>query len=178
MKITELLESEVFSFYISSNSIHKPFTFHLISFRLEPKNKTEWKSEWRVLPGCLGRQPTREKSLSNFFKTDWKLLNDPTLLGAVEANAGKVRGVLIPVGMKEVYEGAYDGMGSGEKITVPFLQCKYRVAGAENRKYKTWLTGTVGGVYTNDNDSMEVHHLSERVLCTTGANNFMIFEGN
>ena len=114
----------------------------------------------------------------NFFKTDWKLLNDPTLLGAVEANAGKVRGVLLPVGTKEVYEGEYNGMGSGEKITVPFLQCKYRVAGAENRKYKTWLTGTVGGVYTNDNDKMEVHHLSERMLCTTGANNFMIFKGN
>lgn len=113
----------------------------------------------------------------NFFKTDWKLLNDPTLLGAVAAAAGKVRGVLIPVGTKEVYEGEYNGMGGGEKITVPFLQSKYRVAGAENRKYKTWVTGTVGGVYTDDEDVMKVHHLSERMLCTTGANNFMLFEG-
>jgi len=114
----------------------------------------------------------------NFFKTDWKLLNDPTLLGAVAAAAGKVRGILIPVGTKEVYEGEFNGSGSGDKITVPFLQSKYRVAGAENRKYKTWVTGTVGGVYTNDEDSMNVHHLSERMLCTTGANNFMLFEGN
>ena len=113
----------------------------------------------------------------NFFKTDWKLLNDPTLLGAVEAAAGKIRGVLIPVGTKEVYDGEYNGKGGGDKITVPFLQSKYRVAGAENRKYKTWVTGTVGGVYTDDEDVMKVHHLSERMLCTTGANNFMLFEG-
>ena len=113
----------------------------------------------------------------NFFKTDWKLLNDPTLLGAVEKSAGKVRGMLIPVGNKEVYEGAYDGQGTGEKITVPFLQCKYRAAGGENRKYKTWVLGTVGGVHTNDNDKMEVHHLSERMLNVVGANNFMIFRG-
>jgi len=113
----------------------------------------------------------------NFFKTDWKLLNDPTLLGSVAAAAGKIRGALIPVGTKEVYEGEYNGNGGGEKITVPFLQSKYRVAGAENRKYKTWVTGTVGGVYTDDEDVMKVHHLSERMLCTTGANNFMLFEG-
>tara|TARA_R110000796_G_scaffold23144_1_gene66655 strand:- start:3324 stop:4676 length:1353 start_codon:yes stop_codon:yes gene_type:complete len=113
----------------------------------------------------------------NFFKTDWKLLNDPTLLGAVSTGAGKVRGALIPVGTKEVYEGEYNGSGGGSKITVPFLQSKYRVAGAENRKYKTWVTGTVGGVYTDDEDVMKVHHLSERMLCTVGANNFMLFEG-
>ena len=114
----------------------------------------------------------------NIFKTDWKLLNDPTLLGSVAASAGKVRGTMIPVGSKEVYEGAFNGKGgSGDKITVPFLQCKYRVAGQENRKYKTWVTGTVGGVYTDDEDVMKVNHLSERMLCTTGANNFMQFEG-
>ncbi len=110
----------------------------------------------------------------NIFKTDYSLLNDPTLLGAVVGN--KIRGMLIPVGTKEVYEGEYYGNTDGDKITVPFLQSKYRVAGDENRKYKTWLTGSVGGVYTNDNDKMEVHHLSERMLCTTGANNFMLFE--
>ncbi len=113
----------------------------------------------------------------NIFKTDWKMLNDVTLLGAVKASAGKVRGALIPVGTKEVYEGAFNGQGDGEKITVPFLQCMYRTAGAENRKYKTWVTGTVGGVYTDDEDAMKVNHLSERMLATTGANNFMLFEG-
>lgn len=113
----------------------------------------------------------------NFFKSDWKLLNDNTLLGAVPA-AAKVRGIMIPVSSTEVYEGEYNGSGSAEKTKVPYLQCKYRVAGIENRKYKTWVLGTVGNVKTNSNDKMEVHHLSERMLATVGANNFMLFEGN
>ncbi len=111
----------------------------------------------------------------NFHKTDWKLLNDPTLLGAVQAGAGKVRGVLLPVGTKEVY----DGYGTdGDKVKVPFLHIKYKQSPTESRKYKTWVTGSVGGVYTNDSDKMEVHHLSERGLCTVGANNFMLFQGS
>lgn len=113
----------------------------------------------------------------NFFKTDWKLLNDPTLLGAM-TGAAKVRGVLIPIGTKEVYEGAYNGQGDGAKVTTPFLEVKYRASGAEDRKYKTWVTGSVGGVHTDDDDTMKVHHLSERMLKVSGANNFMIFEGN
>jgi hypothetical protein len=114
----------------------------------------------------------------NFFKTDWKLLNDPTLIGAIPAAAGKVRGLLIPVGTKEVYDGVYNGVSGGQKITTPFLEQKYKVGPNENRKYKTWVLGTVGGVHTNDNDNMEVHHLSERLLKTVGANNFMVFKGN
>ncbi|NND95451.1 MAG: hypothetical protein HKN45_11345, partial [Flavobacteriales bacterium] len=110
----------------------------------------------------------------NFHKTDWKLLNDPTLLGAVAAGAGKVRAALLPIGTKEVY----DGYGEGDKIKVPFLHVKYKQSPTESRKYKTWLTGSVGGVFTNDNDKMEVHHLSERGLCTVGANNFVLFTGS
>ena len=33
------------------------------------------------------------------------------------------------------------------------------------------------GVATDDEDVMREHHLSERMLNTVGANNFMIFEG-
>ena len=113
----------------------------------------------------------------NFFKSDWKVLNDPTLLGAVDAQA-KVRGMLIPVGTKEVYEGAYNGNGTGSKITTPFLQCMYRASSADNRKYKTWLTGNIFGVHTDDEDVMRENHLSERMLNTVGGNNFMIFEGS
>ena len=110
----------------------------------------------------------------NFHKTDWKLLNDPTLLGAVDEAAGKTRGMLVPIGTKEVYEGYGT---NGDKITTPFLSCLYKSSPTESRKYKTWVTGSVGGVSTNDKDSMTVHHLSERLLKTVGANNFMIFQG-
>lgn len=112
----------------------------------------------------------------NFHKTDYKLLNEVTLLGAVDEQA-KVRGILIPVGTKEVYEGAYNGSSAGDKITTPFLQCMYRASAVENRKYKTWMTGSVFGVNTDDEDVMREHHLSERMLNTVGANNFMLFEG-
>lgn len=112
----------------------------------------------------------------NFFKTDWKLLNDTQLLGAIDSKA-KTRGVLVPVGTKEVYEGSYNGNGAGNKVTTPFLQSMYRASKADNRKYKTWLTGSVFGVHTDDDDVMRENHLSERMLNTVGANNFMIFEG-
>ena len=113
----------------------------------------------------------------NFFKTDWKLVNDPTLLGAVDESA-KVNGVLIPIGTTEVYKGEYNGRGAGNKVTTPYLQCMYRASEVDNRKYKTWLTGNVFGVHTDDDDVMRENHLSERMLNTVGANNFMLFEGN
>ena len=113
----------------------------------------------------------------NFFKTDYKLLNEPTLLGAVDP-AIKVRSILIPVGTKEVYEGSYNGNGMGSKITTPFLQCMYRASEVENRKYQNWITGNVFGIHTDDKDEMRENYLSERMLNTVGANNFMLFEGS
>lgn len=110
----------------------------------------------------------------NFFKTDYKLLNDPTLLGSVAAGAGKVRGLLLPMGTKEVYNG---GDNTGEKIKLPFVHIKYKQSPTESRKYKTWVTGSVGGVNNSDEDIMRVHHLSERAMCAVGANNAMIMLG-
>lgn len=124
----------------------------------------------------LGFTGFRRGSYS-FHKTDWKVLNDPSLLGAVAQAAGGVNGVLIPIGTTEVYDGAYNGMNHVTKNKVPYLHAKHKASGAENRKYKTWVTGTVGGVYTNEKDSMSVHHLSERLLNVVGANNFLISEG-
>ena len=112
----------------------------------------------------------------NFHKTDYKLLNEVTLLGG-EPVESKVRGLLIPVGTKEVYEGQYNGNGAGEKITTPFLQCMYRANSMVNRKYENWVTGSVFGVKTDDEDVMREHQRSERMLNTVGANNFMLFEG-
>ena len=109
----------------------------------------------------------------SFHKTDYKLFNDPTLIGAVADAAGKPKAILVPVGTKEVYEGAYNGMGHATKNKVPYLHVKYKSAGGEDRKYKTWVTGSVGGVFTNDKDTMSVNHLSERMLATIGANNFL-----
>lgn len=122
----------------------------------------------------LGFQGFR-RGTYDFYKSDWKVLNDPTLLGAVAPADGKVRGLLVPYGDTEVYDGTSP---MADRITKPYLSIKYRVKGAENRRHKTWITGSVGtNAPTDGNDHMRVHHLADRGVCTIGANNFMIFEG-
>ena len=105
-----------------------------------------------------------------FYKTDWKYLNDATLRGGIVG--GAVNGVLVPAGTMSVYDQVL-----GKNAKRPFLHVRYRASEAENRRYKTWMTGSAGGVQTNDLDAMEVNFLSERALCTLGANNFFIFKG-
>jgi len=105
----------------------------------------------------------------DFYKSDWKYLNDATLRGGLVG--GAVNGVLVPAGSTNVYDQVL-----GKNTTRPFLHVRYRETANENRKYKTWITGSAGGAQTSDLDAMEVHFLSERALCTLGANNFVIFK--
>lgn len=105
----------------------------------------------------------------DFYKSDWKYLNDATLRGGIVG--GAVNGVLVPAGSTNVYDQVL-----GKNTTRPFLHVRYRETANENRKYKTWLTGSAGGANTSDLDAMEVHFLSERALCTLGANNFVLFK--
>lgn len=105
----------------------------------------------------------------DFYKSDWKYLNDATLRGGLVG--GVVNGVLVPAGSTNVYDQVL-----GKNTTRPFLHVRYRETATENRKYKTWITGSAGGAQTSDLDAMEVHFLSERALCTLGANNFVIFK--
>jgi hypothetical protein len=46
----------------------------------------------------------------------------------------------------------------------------------EDRKMKSFITGSVGGNITDSIDAMQVHFLSERCLVTQGANNFMLMK--
>ena len=103
-----------------------------------------------------------------FYKTDWKYLNDATLRGGI--TGGAVNGIMVPAGTMTVYDQV---MGKNAKR--PFLHVRYRESQAESRRYKTWMTGSAGGAATSDLDSMEVNFLSERALCTLGANNFFMF---
>ena len=101
----------------------------------------------------------------DFYKTDWKYLNDASTRGLVT----DIRGVLVPAGTSTVYDKVL-----GKNIKRPFLHVRYRASEADDRKMKSWTTGSVGGAYTSDLDAMEVHYLSERCLVVQGANNFMI----
>jgi hypothetical protein len=104
-----------------------------------------------------------------FYKTDWKYLNDATLRGGITNE--NVNGVLVPAGTTTVYD-----MVLGKNATRPFLHVRYRASETEDRRMKNWLTGAAGGASNSDLDAMEVHFLSERALCTMGANNFFIFK--
>jgi hypothetical protein len=105
-----------------------------------------------------------------FYKTDWKYLNDATTRGSIEGT-GKVHAVIVPSGTKTVYDQVL-----GKKIRQPFLHVKYRKSATEDRKYKTWLTGSAGGATNSDLDAMEVHFLSERALVVIGRNNFVLVQ--
>ena len=102
----------------------------------------------------------------DFYKTDWKYLNDATTRGMVD----NIKGVLIPAGTSTVYDQML-----GSNIRRPFLHVRYRASETDDRRMKSWITGSVGGAYTSSLDAMEVHYLSERCLCVQAANNFVLF---
>ena len=105
----------------------------------------------------------------DFYKTSWKYLNDASTRGAVAVN--NIDGVLIPAGTSTVYDQIL-----GTNIRRPFLHVRYRASQGDDRRYKNWITGTAGGAYTSEIDSMIVNWLSERCLVTQAANNFVLFQ--
>jgi hypothetical protein len=102
----------------------------------------------------------------DFYKSDWKYLNDGQTRGFIN----DIKGVLVPAGTSSVYDQAL-----GKNIRRPFLHVRYRASEADDRRMKSWVTGSVGGATTSDLDAMEVHYLSERCLVVQAANNFVLF---
>ena len=109
----------------------------------------------------------------DFYKSDWKYLNDPTMRGGLPTGAGSGRsnGLLVPAGSTTVYDQIL-----GKNAKRPFLHVRYRASETEDRRYKSWITGSAGGAMTSDIDEMQVNFLSERCVCTMGANNFFLFQ--
>ena len=103
----------------------------------------------------------------DFYKTDWKYLNDAVTRG----NFGDIEGLIVPAGTSTVYD-----QSMGKNISRPFLHVRYRASEADDRKMKSWITGSVGGNYTSDADEMVVNFLSERCLCVQAANNFVLLK--
>ena len=102
----------------------------------------------------------------DFYKTDWKYLNDASTRGLID----NVEGVLVPAGTSTVYDQML-----GTNIRRPFLHVRYRASEADDRRMKSWITGSVGGAATDSLDAMRVNFLSERCLVTQAANNFVLF---
>jgi len=108
----------------------------------------------------------------DFYKSDFRYLNDKATRGGINATAGSaaIRGVFVPAGTSTVYD-----QQLGKNLTRPFLHVRYRASQTDDRKMKTWVTGSVGAA-TSSLDAMQIHFLSERCLITQGANNFMLMK--
>ena len=108
----------------------------------------------------------------DFYKSDFRYLNDKATRGGINSrdSVNAIRGVIVPAGTSTVYD-----QQLGKNMRRPFLHVRYRASQTDNRKLKTWVTGSVGAA-TSALDAMEIHMLSERCLITQGANNFMLMK--
>ena len=108
----------------------------------------------------------------DFYKSDMRYLNDKATRGGINdaAGANAIRGVMIPAGMSTVYD-----QQVGSSMKRPFLHVRFRASQTDNRRMKSWVTGSVGAA-TSALDAMQLHFLTERCLITQGANNFMLMK--
>ena len=108
----------------------------------------------------------------DFYKSDMRYLNDKATRGGINAasTANAIRGVIVPAGTSSVYDQML-----GRNLKRPFLHVRYRASQTDDRRLKTWVTGSVGAA-TSALDAMQIHMLTERCLITQGANNFMLMK--
>jgi len=108
----------------------------------------------------------------DFYKSDFRYLNDKATRGGINDAAGgnAIRGVIVPAGTSTVYD-----QQLGSNLKRPFLHVRYRASQTDDRRMKSWVTGSVGAA-TSALDAMQIHMLSERCLVTQGANNFMLMK--
>ena len=102
-----------------------------------------------------------------FHKHDWKLLNDPTLLGA--QTGGHYMGAMIP--MTQIVDAK-----TGTKA--PALEMNYKEANGYSRELEHWVRG--GGVLGHTNitqDIAEFHYRSEINLITRAPNMHVALKG-
>ena len=105
-----------------------------------------------------------------FHKHDWRLLNDPTMLGAGASNY--IQGAMVPLRtVNDARSGA----------SVPALSMHYKEANGYSREMEHWVTG--GGVLGHNNngdagtDQAVFHYRSEIALCVRAANQHVMIKG-
>ncbi len=100
-----------------------------------------------------------------FHKHDWRLLNDPTLLGAAGHNFA---GVMCP--MSKVADAK-----TGKKSYA--LEMNFKEANGYSRDVEHWVEGGgVLGFATNDQDVAKFHYRSEACLVTRAANQHVLLK--
>lgn len=100
-----------------------------------------------------------------FHKHDWKLLNDPTLLGATGASVAK--GVMIPMAMVADAK-------TGDKS--PALELNYKASNGYSREMEHWLTGSVLGAKNGTVDAAQFNYRTECNLITRAANRHVLLK--
>ena len=100
-----------------------------------------------------------------FHKHDWKLLNDPTLLGA----SNYLQGAMVPLAnVADPRTGA----------SAPSLAMYYKEANGYSRELEHWVTGGgVLGYNTNGDDKATFHYRSECALVVRAANQHVLIRG-
>ena len=99
-----------------------------------------------------------------FHKHDWKLMNDPQLLGAFTSKP--YRGAMVP--MTQVAD-AKTG------VKAPALEMNYKETNGYSRELEHWVEGGgVLGFKTNDEDVAKFHYRSECNLITRAANKHVV----
>tara|TARA_R100000406_G_scaffold52955_1_gene36061 strand:- start:4104 stop:5483 length:1380 start_codon:yes stop_codon:yes gene_type:complete len=105
----------------------------------------------------------------SFHKHDWKLLNDPTLVGAV--TSGGISGAMVP--LSSVAD-ARTG------VKAPALEMCYKEANGYSREMEHWVTGGAVLGHSNNGDSgrdaATFHYRSEIALVTRAANQHVILK--
>jgi hypothetical protein len=97
-----------------------------------------------------------------FHKHDWKLLNDPTLLGSSE-----FKGVAIP--MSTVVDPQ-----SGDRN--PSLEMNFKNTNGYSREMEHWITGSFMGATNDTKDVAQFNYRSEMCLVTRAANRHMLIK--
>lgn len=113
------------------------------------------------------------KSLSRggytFHKHNWKLLNDPTMLG-IENGAAELSpfaGVMIP--LSTVVDAK-----TGDRN--PSLEINYKASNGYSREMEHWLTGSILGATNATSDLVQFNYRSEIALITRAANRHVLIK--
>ena len=101
-----------------------------------------------------------------FHKNDWKLLNDPTLLGGAEAAVSFI-GAAIP--MSTVVDAQ-----SGDRN--PSLELNYKATNGYSREMEHWMTGSILGASNDTKDLAQFNYRSEIALVTRAANRHVLIK--
>ena len=103
-----------------------------------------------------------------FHKHSWKLLNDPTLLGAdADIQQKLVSGVMCPLA-------TVTDPTTGDRS--PALELNYKAAGGYSRELEHWVTGSILGFRNTTEDTAKFNYRSECALVTRAANQHVLIK--